>query len=190
MGLLDFLGLDAREPQANTPTPQSRNNDAATMRRIAAKLASFPPEQARYLAAFAYILGRVAHADSHFSEEETRKMQEIVQVLGHLPETQAVLAVEIAKSEVRLLGGTDNYLVTRQFKEMATPKQRMELLDCAFAVSAADQSITALEEGQVRQISRELGMTHADFITARAAYLEHLEALKQLRQSREGSGRY
>ena len=73
MGLLDFLGLDAREPQANTPTPQSRNNDTVTMRRIAAKLASFLPEQARYLAAFAYILGRVAHADSLFSEEETRK---------------------------------------------------------------------------------------------------------------------
>lgn len=188
MGLLDFLGFGAREPQANTPAPQSRNNDTVAMRRIAAKLASFPPEQARYLAAFAYILGRVAHADSHFSEEETGKMQEIVQVLGHLPEAQAVLAVEIAKSEVRLFEGTENYLVTRQFKKIASPKQRMELLDCAFAVSAADQSITALEERQVRQISKELGMTHKDFIAARTAYLEHLEALKQLRQSREGSG--
>ena len=188
MGLLDFLGLGTRAPQAGTLDARNCDDDTATMSRIAAKLEALPLEQAKYLAAFAYILGRVAHSDSHFSEEETGKMQEIMQVLGHLPEAQAVLAVEIAKSEVRLFEGTENYLVTRQFKKIASPKQRMELLDCAFAVSAADRSITALEEGQVRQISRELGMTHEDFIAARATYLEHLEALKQLRQSREGSG--
>lgn len=189
MGLLDFLGFGTRAPQAGTLDTRNCDDDTATMRRIAAELETLPLEQARYLAAFAYILGRVAHSDSHFSEEETRKMQEIVQVLGHLPEVQAVLLVEIAKNEARLFGGTDNYLITRQFKNMAKPKQRIELLDCVFAVSAADRSITALEEEQARQISRELGLTHKDFVTARATYLESLEALKQFRQSRGGSGR-
>ena len=183
MGLLDFLGLET--PLSDKGADANRfsidEGESKTMRRIVRTLKTLPADQARYLAAFAYALGRVAHADSHFSDEETRKMQEIVQRLGNLPEPQASLVVEIAKNEVHLFGGTDNYLVTRRFKEMATPKQRAELLDCLFAVVASDASITALEEGQARQISKELGLTHDDFVAARAAYLEHLEALKRLR---------
>ena len=33
-------------------------------------------------------------------------MEEIVRVLGHLPEPQAVLVVEMAKHQVRLFGAT------------------------------------------------------------------------------------
>ena len=183
MGLLDILGFGE---SAESDTATDHGDDTATMRRIVAELEALPADRARYLAAFAYILGRVAHADSHVSEAETAKMIEFVQTLGHVPEAQALLVVEIAKNEVRLFGGTDNYLVTRRFKEIATPEQRTELLDCVFAVSAADQSITALEESQARQISKELGLTHEEFVAARVGYLEHLEALKSFRKSRDG----
>ncbi|SVB29419.1 uncharacterized protein METZ01_LOCUS182273, partial [marine metagenome] len=140
------------------------------------------------LAAFAYVLGRVAHADSHFSESETQKMQDIVQLLGHIPESQAVILVEIAKHQVRLFGGTENFSVSRRFRELSTPEQRIELLECVFAVSAADDSITVVEEGQARQISKELRLTHKEFIQARSAYVGHLEALKELRASHSGAG--
>ena len=167
------------------PRPDERGGgDTQTMRRIAAALEALPAQRARYLAAFACILGRVAQADSRVSAEETEKMQELVQVLGHLPEAQAVLVVEIARHQVRLFGGTDNYLISRRFKELSTAEQRIELLDCVFAVSAADESITVAEEGQARQISRELGLTHDEFVAARAGYLEHVEALKTFRRRR------
>jgi uncharacterized tellurite resistance protein B-like protein len=165
--------------------PDDRDaDDTRMMRRIAAELEALPAAGARYLAAFACILGRVAQADSSVSAEETAKMQEIVQVLGHLPPAQAALIVEIAKNQVRLFGGTDNFLVSRRFKELSTGRQRIELLDCIFAVSAADESITVAEEGQARQISRELGLTHKEFVAARAHYVEHFEALKAFRRQR------
>jgi len=179
MSFLKYLGLDARAPP---PSPaQSADTDTDTMRRIAAELDALPEDRASHVAAFAYILGRVAHADSKFSEPETRKMQEIVRDLGHLPEAQAVLVVEIAKSQARLFGGTDDFLVTRRFKEMTTREQRTELLDCVFAVSAADESISALEESRAGQIAKELGLTHDEVVNARVTYREHLETLKQLR---------
>ena len=182
MSLLKFLGFSDDDNPRSAPVAE---DDTDTVRRIASELEALPEDRARYLAAFAYILGRVAHADSHISEEETQKMNEVVQELGHLPDAQAVLVVEIAKNEVRLFGGTENFLVSRRFKEMATREQRTELLDCVFAVSAADESVTALEEGEVRRISKELGMTHDDFISARAVYLEHIEVLKGLRRRRQ-----
>ncbi len=178
MSLLRYLGLDSSTSKTVT-TPTA--TEADTMSRIAAKLDTLPKNRANHLAAFAYILGRVAHADSVFSEAETSKMQEIVQDLGHLPEAQAVLVVEIAKNQVQLFGGTENFLITRRFKDMTSQEQRTELLDCIFAVSAADESISVLEEGQAGQIAKELGLSHDDFVKARLTYREHLETVKQLR---------
>ena len=176
MSLMSLLGLtDDASPAA------AADADTDTMRQIAAELDHMEEDRARYLAAFAYILGRVAHADSRFSDIETEKMQEILHGLGHLTEAQAVLVVEIAKSQVRLFGSTENFLVVRRFKDIATPEQRVELLDCIFAVSAADDSITVLEEGQAGQITKELGLSHDDFVAARVTYQKHLETLKRLR---------
>ena len=179
MSVLKFLGLS----ESGSASPDDGSADTETMRRIAAQLERMDEDQALYLAAFAYILSRVAHADSEFSDEETYKMQEIVQNLGHLTEPQVTLVVEIAKNQVRLFGATENFLVVRRFKEMATAEQRVELIDCVFAVSAADNSISAVEEGQVGQIAKELGLTHDELVAARVAYKEHLESLKRLRQT-------
>jgi uncharacterized tellurite resistance protein B-like protein len=179
MSFLRYLGLQADHTSAAAVGREDVDID--TMRRIASELDALPEDRASHLAAFAYILGRIAHADSEFSEIETSKMQEVVRDLGHLPEAQAVLVVEIAKSQVQLFGGTDNFLVTRRFKEMTTREQRTELLDCVFAVSAADESISALEDGQAGQIAKELGLTHDEFVNARLTYREHLEAVKQFR---------
>ena len=179
MSILEFLGLTGRA--ADAPDRGSAPG-ADAVRRIVGELEAIPEDRARYLAGFAYVLGRAAHADAHISDAETRKMEEIVQVLGHLPEAQAVLVVEIAKNQVRLFGGTEDFLVTRQFRELSDKVQRTELLECVFAISAADESITVAEEGQARQISRELGLTHREFVAARAAFAEHIEALKSFRQ--------
>ncbi len=151
-----------------------------TVRRIAAELEALPADRARYVAAFAYVLSRVAHADLDISRDETREMEEIVRRLGRLPEEQAVLVVEIAKSQARLFGGTENYLVTRELGEMATPEQKQEVLDCLFAVSAADDSISTAEESQIRQIASELGFSHKEYVQARSAWSDKREVLRGL----------
>ena len=144
--------------------------DTATVRRIVGELNRLAPDRARHLAAFAYVLSRVASADLKISDVEMRKIVEIVQRVGHLPEEQALLVAEIAKSQNVLFGGTENFLVTREFKEIATDDERRELLDCLFAVSAADDAITGEEENQVWQIASELGFSHREYVDARMAY--------------------
>lgn len=173
MSILKFLGLEpASEPQTTGVTE--------TVRRIVGELEAMDEHQARYIAAFAYILGRVAHADLDISDRETRKMEEIVRRLGHLPDAQAVLVVQIAKGQNRLFGGTENFLVTREFVELSNADQRQELLDCLFAVSAADASISGAEEAEIRQIASELGFSHREYVNARSLYAEHREVLKPL----------
>ena len=112
MSFLELIGLK----QGNT---DESSGQTETVRKIVERLEAMDSEKARYIAAFAYILGRVAHADLDISPVETRSMEEIVQKLGHLPEDQAVLVVQIAKSQHRLFGGTENFLVTREFAQLS-----------------------------------------------------------------------
>ena len=179
MGILEKLGIGGRHAGAAPPLAGA-HGDTETVKRIVVELEALEPTRARFLAAFAYVLSRVAHADSHITADESAAMQQIVRRLGHLPEAQALLVVEIAKNQARLFGGTENYLVTRQFREIATAEQRLELLDCIFAVAAADGAISTIEESQAGQIARELGFTQPEYASALAAHAEHRTVLRSL----------
>jgi uncharacterized tellurite resistance protein B-like protein len=157
---------------------------SAAVRRIAAGLAALPPQEARTLAAFAYLLGRVAVADHEVSAAESARMEQLVVEVGKVPPEQAVLVVEIAKAQNRLVGHVENFQVSRELRELADEPQRRRVLDCLFAVSAAEAGISAEEESQVRQIASELGFSHGEYVAARAAWAEHRTVLRGLR--REG----
>lgn len=152
--------------------------DTETVRRIVGELDKLDPDRARYLAAFAYVLSRVAGADQHVSDAETAEMVTLVQRAGNLPEAQAAVVVEIAKSQNRLFGGTENFLVTREFRQIASDEERQALLECLFAVSAADDAITGDEEAQIWQIASELGFPHEDYIRVRLRYSDKRTVLR------------
>src|SRR5687767_14596204 len=109
--------------------------EVAPLRETLDALDNLEPERARYLAAFAYLLGRVAHADRHVSAEETRAMEAIVQEHGQLSQDQAMVVVQLAKTSNLLFGGTADFLVAREFSSLATYDQNMSLMRCLFAVS-------------------------------------------------------
>jgi uncharacterized tellurite resistance protein B-like protein len=173
MSLLRFLGVGHGAPGG------SPGGETETVRRVVAALERMEPDAARHVARFAYVLGRVAGADRGVSAEETRTMERIVRERGGLAEEQAVLVVQIAKSQHALFGGTEDYLVTREFASTATREQKLALLDCCMAVAAADASVSVPEDDAVREIAGELGLSHADFIAARSAYRDYLEILRK-----------
>lgn len=84
-------------------------DETETVRRIVQHLDGLEPARARYIAAFAYILSRVARADMNISEVETREMERQVTKLSGLPAEEAVLVVQIAKTQATLFGGTENF---------------------------------------------------------------------------------
>ncbi len=159
--------------------------DTETVRRIVSRLEAMDPEKARYVAAFAYILGRVAHADQDISAQETSAMEAAVARFGGLREEESILVVQIAKSQNRLVGGTENFLVTREFSKIASQEQKAHLLDCLFAISAADESISPTEESQIRQIASELGFSHRDYVVERSRYSKYREVMKSFRRKAE-----
>jgi uncharacterized tellurite resistance protein B-like protein len=79
-----------------------------------------------------------------------------------------------------LLGGTENFLVTREFDRIATREQKLALVDCLFAVAAAEDGISTVEDNEIRQIVEELHLDHPDFIAVRSKWKDHLAVLKNL----------
>ena len=168
---LKSLGDGRSEPQGATES----------VRRIAAELDRLEPARARFLAAFAYVLGRVARDDLRVSDAETARMIAILERMGELPEEQAALVVEIAKAQNRLFGGTEDFLVTREFRDISTPAQRRELLECLFAIAASDAGISTVEESQIRQIASELGFSPDEYIEVRLGWSDQRTVLRDFR---------
>jgi uncharacterized tellurite resistance protein B-like protein len=163
-----WLGIDA-------PTPE----EIAPLRETVEALDHLEPARARYLGAFAYLLGRVAHADQHVSADETRAMENLVQEAGGLTPEQSTVVVRLAESSNRLFGGTANYLVARQFAEVANYDEKLALMRCLFAVSAIDQSISIAEEGEIHRIANELRIDRPDLVALRVAYARQLPGMSR-----------
>jgi uncharacterized tellurite resistance protein B-like protein len=131
------------------------------------------------------VLARAARADLDISREELRKMQEIVHEIGGLPEEQASLVAEMAAHRNELLGTTEDYLSTREFRNVAGEGDAERLLHCLFAVTAADDSISLVEEEEVRQVANELGIEPPAFNRIRAEFRDKRAVLKDLHGNRQ-----
>jgi uncharacterized tellurite resistance protein B-like protein len=170
VSIRSFLGI---------PVQHAVAGDTETVRKVIEALDKMDPARARFIAAFGYILSRVANADLKISPEEIRAMERIIMERGGLPEEQALIVVQTAKTRAQLFGGTENFLVTREFSRIATREEKLGLLDCLFAVAAAEDGISATEDNEIRQIVNELGLGHPDFIAVRSRWKDQLSVFKQ-----------
>jgi uncharacterized tellurite resistance protein B-like protein len=170
MSILRWLGLGADDPDPG---------GVDSLGQIGKALADLPPHDARYVAGFAYILSRVARADHDVSEAESALMIRLVAEHGNLPPDQAALVVRIATTETLRHGGTEDFLVTREFASIASRDQKLALLHCLFVVCATDASIRTVEDNEIRRIASELKLEHGDFISVRSAHTGHLEVLRE-----------
>jgi uncharacterized tellurite resistance protein B-like protein len=167
-----MLGFDPnREPPAG-------RGDA--VRAIVDSLDQLDPERARHIAAFAYILGRVANVDLEVSREETRAMERIVRELGGISDEESVLVVRIAKTQHALFGSTEGYC--RDAGVLAVRDAGGKGVPARVPVRRlrGGPRVSGEEETEIRKIVGELDLSHADFIAVRSRYKEHIAALRGL----------
>jgi uncharacterized tellurite resistance protein B-like protein len=168
--------------QATDPAVEG---ETATVREIVARLEALPPDQARFIACAAYVVARAANADMNITDEETAFMERALQESVGLDEAQSVLVTEMAKLQARAVGGTEDYLVTREFRSVSTPEQRLRILRACLAVTAVDDSISAAESAVVNEIANELGIPEADVAAARGEFTDKYEAIRAMRARTE-----
>jgi uncharacterized tellurite resistance protein B-like protein len=173
-----WLGVESLGVESSGPE-KPEEQEFAPLRETLEALDHLEPDRARYLAGFAYLLGRVAHADQHVSPEETRAMETLVQEHGQLAHDQAMVVVQLAKTASLLFGGTANFLVAREFSTLATYEQKLALMRCLFAVSATDETISVVEESEIHAVAKELRISQPDLVALRVEHGRHLPGVSR-----------
>ena len=181
-----ILGLDKPETpdlpvQPDAPLPPSVPGDTQSVRVISAQLEKLPPARARYVAAFAYLLGRAAHATGSISDQERGAMLAIADA-GGLEADQAPLIIDMAATLAGEFGSTEDYLVTREFKAISTMEERERLLRCVFLVMAADDEIDATESWLANRLAEELDVERPDLNAIRGEFYEQLSSVRSIRE--------
>ena len=176
-------GKSSPEPTASAQSGQAAG-ESESIRRIASEMEALPLDERRYIASFAYVLARAAHADLEISRAELDYIEQAVVKVGRLSNAQAVLVVEMARNMAELYGATDDYVVTRQFAQNSSREQRETLQRTAFAVGAADDTITAAEVAELNQIGKELRFRADEVDAIRDEFRDQLAAIQAMRRAR------
>lgn len=184
------LGLDQPDSpdlpvDPDAPLPASVRGDTRSVRELSARLSTLTPARARHLAAFAYLLGRAAHATDGMSEAERAEMHGIV-ITGGLDAASADLVVDLAGELAGAFGATEDYLVTREFKAISTVDERRTLLRCCYLVMAADDEIDATESWLANRMAEELDVERPDLNEIRAEFHEQLSSVRAIRDLQQG----
>lgn len=181
------LGLDAAtspglpfDPHA--PLPPTPDGETASVRRIEARLTTLPPARARFVAAFAYLLGRAANADMEISDPEAAEITVLVAEVGGLDAEAAGLVADLARAQARDFGATEDYLVTREFKTISTMEDRERLLRCCLLVMAVDDEVDASEAWLVNRMAEELDVERPDLNRIRAEFHDRLTGVREVRR--------
>lgn len=174
MSILSLLGLSERT--RSTPEADS------LAERIRKRCTNLTEERAEIAACYAGLLLRVARADVHLSEEERAALPRLLVERIGVAEAEAALIAEITES-ARQLGDLDYSQLTRKLNEIARPEEKIALLDCLYAVATADDSISVVEDEEIRSVSRALLLHHAQFIEVRTRYKAKLAVLQGLRST-------
>ncbi len=163
-----WLGLGDASSSAAEPAP---------LRDLVETLEHLEPERARYLARFAYVLGRVAHADRHITPDETRAMETIVAEEGKLTADQAMVVVGLAKSSNAMFGGTADFQVAQEFADAASYDEKLALVRCLFRVASTDAAISMAEEAEIHRVANQFKIQPADLTSLRVAHASFLPGL-------------
>jgi len=173
MSFLQRLFGSKREQSSGPNVPRA-------VQSMVKQLEGMEPQQARFLAALAYVLVRAAYADSSLLKAEESKMKAIVAQVGELAPEQAASLLSVAMQQAREFGASQDYLVTQMLTEQATRSQREQVLDSLLLVAAADDVIVGSEEHEIRQIARQLGFNNKEFIEALSKHRDKRSILQDL----------
>jgi len=145
---------------------------------LAGHLDRFPPERLEYLAGFAGQLTRVAWADEEVSEVERERIQGILAESSNLEASEADVVIDLLRGQLENLRGTEDYQLNRAVNAHADLEERENLIDCLFAVAAADGTVSNVEDQEIRKIGHALEIPNERLMDIRGRYRAQLEILR------------
>jgi uncharacterized tellurite resistance protein B-like protein len=176
LSLLRFLGIGGKS--------DAREGEPDSLAEITAQLDALPAEEARFVAAFSYLLARIAGADLRADDSERDAMARRLETFAEIDVERAALLATTAIQTAATHRAVDDHLVARAFREMSEKPERIRLLRCLYAVAAADENISGAEDNEIFEIANAIGVRRLDVIALRSEFKEQLGSMKALPNER------
>jgi len=172
LSLLRFLGLGGDS--------KGRDSEPASLAEIGAQLEALPPEEARFVAAFSYLLARIAGADLRTDDLERDSMAARLETFAEIDHVLAGILADTAIQAAKAHDASDDHLVARAFRDISDRPERIRLVRCLYAVAAADENISTVEDNEIYEVARSIGIDETDVVAIRMEFKKYLGALKTL----------
>lgn len=172
MSLLRFLGLGG--------SAAGRDMEPRSLVELGAELESLPPEEGRFVAAFAYLLARIAGSDLRTDDAEQAEIARHLESFAGIEPTHAQILSRSALHVADAHSASDHHLVARAFRDMTDTPERLRLLRCLYAVAAADETISTREDNEIFEIAHSIGVAHEQVVALRSEYKTYLGSMKAL----------
>lgn len=155
------------------------------LHRLEAQLTRLSPERIQYLAGFAGELARVADVDAGISAAEASVITTQLSEHGHLTAAEADIVLDLLRHDLEVLHDLPSHTLNRAVNGFASPAEKEILIDCMYAVAAADDLVSDVEEREIRRIADALLVSHSAVMDIRARYRDRIEALQAMKRGRD-----
>jgi uncharacterized tellurite resistance protein B-like protein len=126
-----------------------------------------------FICLFGALLASVAQVDDHFHEEERKALQQILKERFEFSAKEQKLVFEVIKEQAK--HGFDFHEVVTEFNSRVSYKDRVSAVDCFWAITVADGSISHAEKEEVRRITKAMHIPHQIFKESKKKFLKQLK---------------
>ena len=133
-------------------------------------------DQLYFICLFGTLLASVAHVDDHFDAREKKALKQRLDNRFSFNKNELSLLFEIIEEQARQ--GIDRHDVVTEFNRMVSYNDRLNTVDCFFAIAAADGDISHDEMEEIRDITKSMRIPHKAFITSKLKFLNKIRSGK------------
>jgi len=127
-----------------------------------------------FICLFGALLASVAQIDDHFDEEERKALRKILKERFEFSAKEQKLVFEVIEEQAK--HGFDFHEVVTEFNNRVTYKDRVNAVDCFWAIAVADGEISHEENEEVRRITKAMHIPHQIFKESKKKFLKQLKS--------------
>ncbi|GJL77669.1 MAG: hypothetical protein NPINA01_06580 [Nitrospinaceae bacterium] len=134
---------------------------------------NLPDDEIYHICLLGTLLASVAQVDGIFDEVEKVVLQKVLLKTFSFPKQESEILLAVVEEQAKQ--GFDFHEVITETNRFIVYKERLQLIDCFFAIAAADGRISNEESEQIRKITKAMYIPHQAF---KESKVKALEALK------------
>lgn len=165
-----------KEPQLNNYFKDTVLRKVDLKTRGGRKKIEMDDSQLYFICLFGTMLASVAHVDDHFDAKEKKALKQRLEERFSFNNTEMSVLFEIIEEQARQ--GIDRHDVVTEFNRLVSYNDRMNTVDCFFAIAAADGDISHDEMEEIRAITKTMRIPHKEFIKSKLKFLNKLRSGK------------